>query len=335
MASNSEYSSQKNYSWAVFLILIGVLFLLNTTGVVAWGIWLYILRFWPILIVLIGVRIILGNSLVARIVGMLITVLLTIATFFVSYIQFTGKELSFLPKKVNDWVLDGGSEMFNISGELLEESNTYSFKEYEDIEERKLTMDIMSGKLTISEGNIEEHLKIDTSYPKSFKPTDFENTFKDGFLDLQFTGASPNSIYYFNDESNYEILLGELDILTSFDIKLGAGRGDISFEKLKVKDLWAEVGAGELDIDLEKDSVPTGDMRFTVGAGQINLNIPQRVGYELVYDLGVGKITINGRDIADVSSGRDKYTSSGFDSSETKLNIYVSVGVGTFNIESN
>lgn len=335
MASNSEYSSPKNYSWAVFLILIGILFLLNTTGVISWGIWLYILRFWPILIVLIGVRIILGNSLVSRIIGMLITVLLTILTFLVSYIQFTSKEISFLPKKVNDWVLDGGSEIFNISGELIEESNTYSFTEYEDIEERKLTMNIMSGKLSVSEDDIQEHLKIDTVYPKDFKPAVLENIFEDRFLDLEFTGGSPNSFYYFYDESRYEILMGKLDIPTSFDVKLGAGRGDIVFEELKVKDFWAEVGAGKLDIDLEKDSLPTGDMRFTVGAGQIDLNIPQGVGYELVYDLGVGKITINGRDIADVSSGRDKYTSSGFDSSETKLDIYVSVGVGTFNIESN
>ena len=52
------YGSKRNYSWAVFLVLVGILLLLNTTGVVGWGIWQYIARFWPVFIVLIGIKII-------------------------------------------------------------------------------------------------------------------------------------------------------------------------------------------------------------------------------------------------------------------------------------
>ena len=330
-----ENSSPRNYSWAAFLILVGIVFLLNTTGVVGWGIWLYALRFWPILIVLIGVRIILGGSLFARIFGMLLTIVLTSGAFLVAYIQFTAKEIEFLPSKINNWILEGGSGVFNLSGEITENSERYSFDEYTDVKERAFSMDVGACEFVISEEDIDEHIKIDSVYPKAYESPKLENSFKDRTLDLEFSGASAKSLYLFYDESKYDISFGKLNTPTSFDIKLGAGKGEIYFDEQMVKDLWMEVGAGQLDINLGMDSLPSEDMRFTVGAGQITLSIPSRVGYELTYDLGVGNISVEGNDISGVSGGRGKYTSEDFNSSDTKLNIYVSVGVGEFRIVSN
>ena len=52
------------------------------------------------------------------------------------------------------------------------------------------------------------------------------------------------------------------------------------------------------------------------------------------YDLGVGNINVNGRDVAEVSS-RGEYTSSNYKSADVKLKLVVSVGVGSFNLRSN
>ena len=335
MESNSGYSSPRNYSWAAFLILVGIMFLLNTTGVVSWTIWMYVLRFWPILIVLIGVRIILGSSLFARIVGMLLTIVLTVGAFGVAYIQAGGEALSFLPKKVNDWVLEGGSGVLNLKGDVVEESEEYSFNEYEDIKERSFKMDVGACKFTIGDEDIVEHLKIDSSYPKAYEAPELESSFEEGILDLEFVGASTKSVYLFYDESKYDITFGNIGIPTDLDIKLGAGEGAVILEELKIKDVWAEVGAGKLSMDFGTDSLPSGELRFSVGAGQITLRIPQRVGYELTYDLGVGEIKTDGRDISGISGGRGKFTSTNFNTSDIRLNIFVSVGVGSFNIESN
>ncbi len=335
MESNSGYSSPRNYSWAAFLILVGIMFLLNTTGVVSWTIWMYVLRFWPILIVLIGVRIILGNSLFARIVGMLLTIVLTVGALGVAYIQAGGQGLSFLPKKVNDWVLEGGSGVFNLKADTVQESEEYSFDEYEGIKERAFKMDVGACKFTIEDEDISKHLKIESSYPEAYKSPKLESSFEEGKLDLEFVGASAKSVNLFYDESEYDITFGKLDTSTDLDIKLGAGEGRVTLEELKVRDVWAEVGAGKLSMDFGMDSLPSGELRFSVGAGQITLRIPQRVGYELTYDLGVGEIKAAGRDISGISGGRGKFTSSNFNTSDIKLNIFVSVGVGSFNIESN
>ena len=43
------------YSGAVFLIIIGTIFLLNTTGALSWSVWLLLLRFWPVFIIIAGI----------------------------------------------------------------------------------------------------------------------------------------------------------------------------------------------------------------------------------------------------------------------------------------
>lgn len=328
-------SSPRNYSWAAFLILVGIMFLLNTTGVVSWSIWMYVLRFWPILIVLIGVRIILGNSLFARVFGMLLTIILTVCAFGIAYIQSTGVRVSFLPDKVNDWVQKGGSGIFNLTGDMVEESNIYSFDEYTNIDERYFNIDVGACEFGVSEGDFDGQVKIDSVFPKSYKSPELEDSFKDGKLDLEFKGALAKQAILFYDESKYDIFLQEYTIPTSFDVKLGAGKGSMSFDEQIVKDFGADVGAGKLDVNFSKDSLPNGEMRFTVGAGQISVSLPDTVGYELTYDLGVGSIKTDGEDISGIAGGRGKYTSSNFSSADKKVSIYVSVGVGEFNIESN
>lgn len=333
-SSSVSYSNPRNYSWAAFLILVGIMLLLNTTGVIDWSIWIYVMRFWPILIVLIGVRIILGNSLFARIIGMLLTIVLTSGAFLVAYVQAKGEAVSFLPDKVNDWVLEGGSGVFNLAGEKVEESIVLDFDEYSDIEERTLEMEVGACEFILSEEDIDEYIKIDSKFPKGYDSPELNHSSDSGELSLEFDGASSKGVNLFYDESEYDIKLGQLDIPTNLDIKLGAGKGEVSFESLKLNDLWAEVGAGKLDIDLDMDSMPTGEVRLTVGAGQMSMNIPQRVGYVINYDLGVGHIEADGNDISGVSGGRGKFTSSNYESSDIKLDIFVSVGVGEFSIES-
>ncbi len=47
--------------FAIVLIIAGVVLLLQTTGVVSWGLWANLWRFWPIIIIAIGTNIFLGR----------------------------------------------------------------------------------------------------------------------------------------------------------------------------------------------------------------------------------------------------------------------------------
>lgn len=336
MEGNSvRYSQSNNYSWAVFLILVGGMLLLNSIGVVEWGVWVYILRFWPILVVLIGLRIILGNSGVARFIGMLFTIILTLGAFVVGYIQYTQKPISFLPSLINDWVLKGGSGIFNLNKELVERNDEVNSQSYSDISERVLNIEAGACTFNLLEEDSDNYFAVKSQYPKGFKEPLLTHSKSLDVLDIDFIGAKSQDFELFYTNSQYDMTLGKLELLSNLDIKLGAGSGNVKLEETPIKDFWAEVGAGKLDLEFGVKSIPKGETKLTVGAGKMNLVLPTRVGYTLEYDLGVGNITVNGDSVSEITGGRGKYTSDNFVSSDIQLTIIVVVGVGSFNIESN
>ena len=69
--------------FGLVLIAVGVILFLNYTGVVSWVIWKSISVFWPAILVLIGLKIVLGRSAVGRAVYFLLA--LAIIAFIVWY----------------------------------------------------------------------------------------------------------------------------------------------------------------------------------------------------------------------------------------------------------
>ena len=330
------YGSRRNYSWAVFLVLVGILLLLNTTGAIGWGIWQYIVRFWPVFIVLIGIKIILGESVLAKALEIFFTILLTVLVFGVAYIQYTSKGIDFLPQSVNDWILQGGSGVFNLTKDNVQSELSVAIDEYEDLTERNLVIQMGAGSMKIVEdGEIQKYLHIKQDHPRIYEDSVIEQSERDGVLDLKFITASPKNFNLFPNESSYDISIGQLGLPTTLDIDIGAGSGELELEQLPVRDFYTKVGAGKFSATFSKFSIPTGDIFFNIGTGQMTLYIPERVGYMFEYDLGVGKINVEGQDISDFSTGRGKYTSSNYKDADIKLNMIVNVGVGTFTIKNN
>ena len=62
--------------WGIFLLFLGGIFLLQTLNVLPWGLWETLWRFWPVLIIIIGLDILLRRYNV-WLVGLLILVILS------------------------------------------------------------------------------------------------------------------------------------------------------------------------------------------------------------------------------------------------------------------
>lgn len=56
--------------FGIVLISIGILFLLNTFGVVPWDVWGQFWRFCPLLLVFTGVKLVLGKSFLANVISL-------------------------------------------------------------------------------------------------------------------------------------------------------------------------------------------------------------------------------------------------------------------------
>lgn len=332
MADTTIVEKKRNYSWAIFLIVLGIVFFLNTTNVVGWAIWLYVARFWPILIILVGLRIISGNSGFGRFISAFLTFFLTISVFTISYMQLTSKPIPIFPDKVNSWVLDGGSGIVNLGRELSSSTESLSFSQYQGVIERNLNIEVGAGKFILKEDDIDDYILINSHYPDTYKPPELIHDMQSQILDITFKGATSRGFQLFYDNSSYDITTGQLSLPINIDINLGAGSGQMMFNTTPINNFYSEVGAGKLSVDFNFASIPAGEIHLFVGAGEMNLNLPSRVGYTLEYDLGIGDIRIDGESISKFSSDRKKYTSANYDKSSTKINILVNVGVGSFHI---
>ncbi len=81
--SNSSLKSSEDMIWGTFLLFCGSVLLFNYLGVFPWEFWDQVWRFWPVIIVLSGLSIILGKSWLAR---LLIAVLSSIAFGFITLV---------------------------------------------------------------------------------------------------------------------------------------------------------------------------------------------------------------------------------------------------------
>ena len=184
--------------------------------------------------------------------------------------------------------------MLNLEVESVDADYTVSAEDFEEIEEVSLNMDFGAGQFTITEEDIEDLIYVDATYPKNADEPTLEANQSDDGVDIEFVSANSRGFYLFSNESKYDILLDTTDYLYDIDVNLGAGDGNLVLKSSQIRNLYGEVGAGKMEVELGVDSTPTEDVRFTVGAGKLKLVLPQRVGYQVEYDLGVGTIQIDG-----------------------------------------
>lgn len=329
----------RDISGAIFLIFLGTIFLLNTTGVVDWGIWLYLLRFWPIFIILGGIKIILGKNFIAEIIVSIISLLLFTIIGITSFIAYKGAESSFLPKAMHNCIVNDCLNFWgDAPGEKITQTKYVEIEEGETYESRDLIFDIGAAEFTMADDQLEKkHISGELTYYEGYREPFFTSEVVEESLRIVFDTDNTNTFgIYPNYSVNYDLTvspMGEMKDNVSLD--LGAGSGDITLNELNVNNIDANIGAGSLTLSLSDKSIPQGDITLDIGAGEMILNIPEEVGYTISYDLGVGEISSNGESIAQFAGSAENYKSSNYDNTQTHINIIANVGVGSLKINNN
>lgn len=62
MSEGKESGKQYVPIWGIFLVFIGLVFLLQNFGFLSWAIWGALWRFWPALLIMAGLGILLRNA---------------------------------------------------------------------------------------------------------------------------------------------------------------------------------------------------------------------------------------------------------------------------------
>ena len=321
--------------WPIFMIFIGVVFLLNTLLIIDWNIWLYLIRFWPVFLILGGLRLVFGHSKVGEIVLAIISLFVFSGIIFLSYVVNTEDEkVWFFPVEIVENVRENFGNMFENKGEELSKDFTIESTDYEDVEEVVLNIDAVASTFTLEDDDPGNYLDFESTYFDNMGVPKLEEELKDGILNLSFSSEFPQgTITWRNSSPTYTFTLGGKDVVNSVYIDLGAGKGTLDLDVAKTSEISSNIGAGKLDITLSEDSIPSDSLNFDIGAGEGTLTIPEDVSFSLTYDVGVGQIDFNSDTIVSFI-GDGVYKSSNFGDVDTVLNIDVNVGAGAFHIVS-
>lgn len=316
---------------AVFLILLGIVFLLNNFGVLPWSMWAHIWKLWPLFLILPGLQLVLGKSKIATLIIALIgfvlisfLLLLSWAAVDTNISGWMHHNMSFLPDRT--YTLFEKPDA--VTKELAVTSDDYDL---DTVKTRTLSLGIGVSEFTLADSANDEYLTVDAQYYDDFGVPQLTHTLRGRELDLNFTTESSSS-FNFNwlsgDSVSYDFVLGQRNIPTDITIDLGTGKGTITLEKLNTTELTASVGTGDLEVTLGVLSLPADTFKLDVGTGKITLNLPKETGLKINHSVGLGELIVDSETI----KNEGIYYSDNYESAETQVEVMVEVGVGTIEI---
>jgi hypothetical protein len=300
---NSTKAPRHNSSapiWGIFLLFIGIVLLLQTFEVLPWGLWGTLWRFWPAIIIIIGLAILLRHTSI-WLVSLLTVVIL-------------GGSIGFAV-----W-------QYQAHGSLTgNNSRTYS-QPLGNISEANLNIDFTAGNLTVgslpgSSANLME-AEVEARNDVSSLAMNFNQAGNQGYLSLNST----NQQYWWNG-IKWNIDFTD-KIPLAFDITSSAGSLDLNLSRMKVSGFNLELNAGSCDIKLPAPSgILTGIIKSN--AASMNLQLPAGAAAKIHATTNIGSLDIDSRF---TKNGSD-YTTKNFEQAADRIELTIETNVGHVSIK--
>jgi hypothetical protein len=104
VSEKNESCQGNDYSAGFMFIFFGSILLLNSLNILPWSVWGQILRFWPLLLILAGVRILVGNNPLSRLLMLIINFVVFGSVLLLILSQFTPEFVSWLPQAIVNYL---------------------------------------------------------------------------------------------------------------------------------------------------------------------------------------------------------------------------------------
>ena len=167
----------------------------------------------------------------------------------------------------------------------------------------------------------------------------------EGEFDYATNWARPNIAYTVSGKSgdlnisqeNHGPLLGpdntwlvrlndELPI--DLEIKMGAAKGNLNFRNINLKQLRIEAGVGKIDVDLTGNRTADLNVDIHGGVGQAVIRLPKNIGVSVRAKGGIGAVTTAGM----TKQGDDYYVNESFGHSAHTINVEINGGIGNIDL---
>ena len=294
-----------------------------------------IARFWPLLIILAGLAVILDNK---RTVLNATTVLLVALAIPFGIYNCTNSTID----RVSDKISQKG---FDFDVDINDEDSDFSYEEGTGSDSGKVDhqtfkvdskADVKTVKLNISGGAAQFLLSEPTSSELFLADTRMADasTFS---LKEEASGAEHRIDFKMKSEKNIKINKGGINRKVTFkinpqpvwDINMEVGAGDVQYDlsQYKIEKIKLETGAS--NVKLKMGSL-LNEARVDIDSGvaNINIDVPEGVGCEIKMDGALNAKNFTG--FTKIKSGL--YRTEGFESASKKIYIDTDSGMSSFTV---
>lgn len=298
----------KKINLGIILIVVGILWILSNLNLININfhdIINHMIRgifdLWPLILIVIGIDIIFKKDALNTVLWILFFTLVIVYSFFIK-------------DNILRTPLNGNQEGI-YTPETLEEIEMRN-----SIERAKLYLDVGATNFNIVSVE-DELLSLDHD-------GDFKYSFDSRGSTENIYISNKSNIFKNADKRNFELGLNK-NIPWNLDLDIGAVAGKMNLEDIDIGKIDLDIGAGSVELTLG-DKAKLTSIDIDAGASQIVLNVPQNCGVRISID-GAFKST-NLDEIGLIKTDKNNYVSGNFNTSSSKYEIEVDMGVGEFTL---
>ena len=292
----------------VIFILLGLLFLLNTTGALDVDVWQSIFTLWPLLLIAIGIEKIFVSTEHLKPLAYLSPIII-VGT--VVYAIFATPNYSLFA--TDDWE---------------RQSEQWSVAEASDVELMSLDVGFGGGRLIVRGGADTDKLLEGQFDYRGERPDHYSNL-RGSTMEIGLDVNSSRKHFSFNsrDRERWIVKLNE-DTPTIIDLNAGAAQVRLDLEDVTCQRLDLGTGAADIDVTFGSKS-PVIDCAIDCGAASIDMVIPQGAGLKI--DKSTPLSSLSTGDI-DLIKNDDGMISPDFESRSVRINLTVDAGLSSLRI---
>jgi hypothetical protein len=117
------------------------------------------------------------------------------------------------------------------------------------------------------------------------------------------------------------------DVRLDFNIKFGAGQGNLDFSQVSLTSFDMEVGVGDVDIDLTGNRALDVNGNIRGGVGALTIFLPEEVGAKVNVRGGLGNVNTSG-----LTQSGDGFVNDAYDDSVPAVNLDIEGGLGSIEL---
>jgi hypothetical protein len=293
-------SGKNNIGFGIFLIVVGILWMLMNVGVIGWSVVDSLIKLWPLILAVAGINIIFSNNGSVKLTAwLLFLVIVVLHSCFNERIPYN----------------EASNRARNINIQKLEETTNAA-------------LSLSLGGTRIQVGSSATDLVNAIVDDPGVKHRQ-EYQHNRGKAEISFNKSGTQG-WNHHKAGNSCVFNLNRDVIWEMNVKLGAINGTFDMSDLKVGELDMDIGAGNIEL-LFGSRFETVNVKIDAGASKLDIVVPEGTGVRIKVDGVLNKAGMNDLDLQQQGG---YYVSPNYAESENKINMDINMGVGKLDIRA-